>query len=197
VAGTPAKTEHEARQRYVEGLSQSLSCITKAIWVTVRPLAGPNDYWTLHLSSASPGAPIRMERGGGGYIHLTALQRFRPRRVPETGAWRMRTMEYSYTLWESTADRALKPLIQWHFHPESGSTDRPHLHVRAADEMWGMTTRKLHIPSDRVAFESVVRFVVDELGVSPRHADWEKRVDEALGRFVAYRSWTSIPPPAL
>lgn len=194
VVDEPARTEHGARQRYIDFLSLPLHCITNAIWVATPPLAGPGGIWSLSISGKKGGDPIPLRRDDGTAIYMTALQRFKPTQTQSTGAWRMPTVEYNYTIWEPSLDRTQKPVMQWHFHPDSGTTKLPHLHVRASETMCGITTRKLHIPSERVAFESIVRFAVEELGVRPRQYDWEVRIQEALDAFIKFRTWTTEPP---
>lgn len=195
MARQPARTEHEARHRYIDFLGLPLKCITKAIWVATPPLAPPQGEWSLHISGKKGGDPIRLRRDDDSLIYLTALQRFRPRQ-DETGAWRMRTLEYNYTVWEALPDRSLKPVLQWHFHPSTGTTsDTPHLHVRTSEFLCGLTTRRLHIPTERVAFEVVVRFLIEEMAVKPTRKDWSDVIDEALEAFVKHRSWTTKPTP--
>jgi hypothetical protein len=53
-----------------------------------------------------------------------------------------------------------------------------------------MTLHKLHLPTGRVSLEAVVRFLIDDLDVVPRRADWRAilaRHEEASGRA---RTWT-------
>jgi hypothetical protein len=181
-----ARTEHEARQRYVDFLSLPLNCITNAQWVAHPPLVGPTASWTLTL--ARSGEPVRLRRDDDLPVYFRALQRFEPTQDGE--AWRMHTLEYKYEIWEPQPDRTNKPIIEWHWHPNpiTGEQMDYHVHVRASEAICGIASRRLHIPSERVAFESVVRFLIKDLGVRPRHEDWERRVDEALAAFNRFRT---------
>lgn len=51
--------------------------------------------------------------------------------------------------------------------------------------------KKLHLPTARVSFESVVRFAIEELGASPARQGWQDDLDDAERRFRAFRTWTS------
>jgi hypothetical protein len=187
-----ARTEHEARQRYVDFLSLPLDCITNAQWALVPPLVGPTASWTLSLTRS--GDPVRLRRDDGTAVYFRALQRFEPRQIDLTN-WRMHTLEYKYEVWEPQPDRTNKPVIEWHWHPNPVTSENMdyHVHVRATEAICGVASRRLHIPSERVAFESVVRFIMKDLHVRPRHDDWERRVDDALAAFQKYR--TDRAPP--
>lgn len=196
MAREPARTPYEAEQRYIRIISRSLTCITKAIWVATHPLRGTDEDRTLFVTRASDGSPIQLKRAGGPPVHLTAYQMFRL--MPDTrwaaDEWKASSRQYGYGVWESTSDHQLKPVIQWHWHPGSGNTDEPHVHVRAAEEMFGRSTRRLHIPTERVSFEAVVRFLIVDLGVTPLRDDWQGLIDEALASFVRFRTWPRSAP---
>jgi hypothetical protein len=54
----------------------------------------------------------------------------------------------------------------------------------------GVSLSKLHIPTGRVSFEEVVRFLVEELRVVPIRADWREIVADSEVRFREYRTWS-------
>ena len=191
MAREPARTPYEAEQRYIRIISRSLTCITRAIWTATPSIRGTDEDRTLLVSRASDGSPIRLSRAEGPPVHLTAYQQFRL--MPDTrwaaDEWKASSRQYGYEIWEPTDDHKLKPVIQWHWHPGSGNTDEPHIHVRASEDICGRATRRLHIPSERVAFESIVRFLIVDLGVVPLRDDWEELVNDALSAFVRFRTW--------
>jgi hypothetical protein len=49
---------------------------------------------------------------------------------------------------------------------------------------------RLHIPTGRVSFEQVVRFLVDDLEVVPQRHDWRDVIAESEERFRAFRTWS-------
>lgn len=186
MAREPARTPHEAEERYKRIISQPLACITKAIWIASPPIRGPGEERTLFLAGSTTGESIRLNRSSGDPVFLDAYQRFAMVTVPGTDGreWKASTRQYSYDIADGS-----RPVLQWHWHPGTGGTDEPHLHVRASDELLGKTARRLHIPSERIAFESVVRFLIAELGVRPLKDDWDDVTRDARARFVRYRSW--------
>lgn len=187
----PATDPHQAAERYKRIIGRSLTCLTDSIWIASPALRGPNEIRQLSLSPQPDGLPLKLRRDEGDAIYFAALQRFVV--VPddrfEKGEWKVSTREYKYTVYESTERRGtIKPVIEWHWHPDT-EPPWPHVHVRADESICGLTSRKLHIPSERVAFESVVHFMIDELGVRPARDDWPQLVESARERFESFRTW--------
>jgi hypothetical protein len=89
----------------------------------------------------------------------------------------------------AVTDRRPVPALAWHWHPDSGTMHEPHMHVYCGGQIGGDPISKLHFPSERVAFEHVVQFVITELRVPPRRDDWQSLISAALERFVAFRTW--------
>ena len=111
-----------------------------------------------------------------------------------TGEWKAHTTEYIYTIYERNQSHEIKPAIAWHYHPSSPVMGDPHIHVYGRGMAFERTLEKLHIPSERVAFEMVVRFLVDDLGVTPNRADWRDLVEDSLSWFVRFRTWPHSAP---
>jgi len=102
---------------------------------------------------------------------------------------RVRTCEYIYAI----LDQDRKALYEFHWHP----TDRagnpakypyPHAHIRGTDTRFDALDRK-HIPSGRIAFEEVIRFLIEELGVGPEETNWKAILEETKKKFDAEKSW--------
>jgi hypothetical protein len=60
----------------------------------------------------------------------------------------------------------------------------------------GRSSEKLHIPSGRVAFEDVIRFLIEEVAVIPKLDDWQAVLADALEAFVEHRTWSGSAPPS-
>lgn len=83
-----------------------------------------------------------------------------------------------------------RELFAYHWHPFGVSdVGTPHLHVSAARDIFLSTqsahTRaeavplgKLHFPTHHIEPPELVRFLITELGVGPRRADWESVLDQ-------------------
>lgn len=152
----------------------------------------PSDDETLLLLT-NPTA-IRLRRADGGPdLELEASQVFKIIPHPDyAGEFKARTLSYVYSVrFREPAIDVHSEIIAWHWHPLSTANQpMPHVHVRAGVPALGATLGKLHIPSGRVAFEEVVRFLINDLAVVPtRPDDWEAVVNESELRFRTYRSW--------
>ena len=82
------------------------------------------------------------------------------------------TRAYRYRI--DSAARA--ELVLWHWHPtdreeRSHREPRPHLHAQVGE------LRGLHLLTGRVGLESVIRVLLNELGVRPRRDDWQDVLD--------------------
>lgn len=82
-------------------------------------------------------------------------------------------------------------VVAFHHHPSQPETETPegwvtypHIHVET-----GLTpvTRQSHIPSGQVSLPSVVRFLITQLEVVPRRADWDAVLNEGEQGLVAAR----------
>jgi hypothetical protein len=99
---------------------------------------------------------------------------------------------YSIQLDEQPVDQADPEVIAWHWHPRT-TPDRPtpHVHVRVDHDQLQGTLSKMHLPTGRVSFEEVIRFLIDDLDVIPaRPGDWEALVRDSEDRFRAFRTWS-------
>jgi hypothetical protein len=180
----PARNEHAARQRYTRVIRASLSCITLGQWHE-GPSPSSDDYRAL-LSNPRV---IRLRRASGPDLFLEPSQLFTiVDDVRYPGEYKASTLAYVYSvrLTEAPDDEVLA----WHWHPLT-TPDRPapHMHVTADIRQLGTKLSKLHIPSGRVAFEEVVRFLIADLGVTPSRDDWQEVIGEAEDRFRAFRTW--------
>ncbi len=178
----PGRTPAQARHAFLEPLHRSLSCVTAA-----RLLARtgrPGEVETLALSED----PLRLRSATAGSLRFMLAHRFRlVEDVPS--AWHVSTLAYDYRL----SDGDGRELISWHWHPAPlPGPEFPHLHVAS-----GPGGRHAHIPTGRVSIESVLRFLLNDLGVPARreHAhDWDQILNEAERAFAEHRRWHARGP---
>ncbi len=133
------------------------------------------------------GVPFKMVLQGGllalrvaksdDRVHLAATQTLTPYRDPERGEYRCKTDRYSYTI---TGSDERTEMVSWHWHPETYHA--PHVHVPSLD--------RHHIPSGRVTFESVVRFLIEDVGVGPARSDWATVLVQEEQSHLDFRSWS-------
>jgi hypothetical protein len=95
-----------------------------------------------------------------------------------------RTMSYSYRLQQSDEDDSW--LVRWEYAREPPDPEYryplAHAHVNAtlrdiaAERHLAKTLAHLHLPTERVPLETVVRHAIEERGVDARERDWRERL---------------------
>lgn len=156
-------------------------------------IVSPKSYQTniLYSITFSPtGEPVRLRASSGAWSDLLLGLTHQFRIVDEVNTdhgpeWRVTTAAYEYYVYDSQCGELLG------FHWQPGSTyrgpDRPHLHVSAqlpirTDAHGGARNQplhRLHIPTRQVTLESVVRMLIDDFGVQPVRADWDRRLTDS------------------
>lgn len=182
-ARVPANTPHAARQRYTQFLQGPLSCISRAVWSVGPAIRGEVDEWLLLLPKDEPIALQRSKSPAG--LRLYAAQRFVTVADPRApGEFKTTTREYIYKLLDRN-----RSLVEWHWHPRQ--RPEPHLHSKFGESLsaWGEEAERLHLPTSRVPFEEVVRFLITDVSVRPLRDDWETVLEEALAAFRRWRTW--------
>lgn len=86
----------------------------------------------------------------------------------------------------------LTEVIAFHWHPNShGGQQGPHLHVGSSQLTKGaVVSRRTHVPTGRVALESVLDLLISDFGVVPLRSDWEKTLAASFARFRQWRTWS-------
>ena len=103
----------------------------------------------------------------------------------EHGPWRVSTAGWIYEV----ADADDNLIVAFHWHPDGhGRVTWPHIHAYGAHDTVEM--HKLHPPTGRVSIESVVRFLIEDLGLVPRRADWPAILERNERLFRERRSWS-------
>jgi hypothetical protein len=146
-----------------------LACLsTTAAW-RCGPSPKPEVFSLLHIPGAIPLSLANRT------MFFEAAQLFRFRYDPSSRDWKCSTLAYSYSLAEDA--QLAEECIAWHWHP--GTSGEPHLHVRTEHPALGRLAR-LHLPTGHVSFESVVRFLIDDLGVECQAQEgWRRELADA------------------
>jgi hypothetical protein len=184
LARQPAKSAKAAQQRYLDVLQSSLTCLSSsAVWYAAPPLSGRGQGRALAVSQDPIG--VKRKKGAAATV-LFASQRFDIQQLD--GEWKVKTLEYIYRV--ATKNEPDGEYIAWHWHPLT-TPDRsaPHLHVATKHAVLGAALRKLHVPTGRVSFEEVARFLITDLGVTAARNDWRQVLEDAESRFRTYRTW--------
>jgi len=133
---------------------------------------------------------LGLKQRGGTRLLFEASQLFTI--VPDTrfpGEYKASTLAYIYSI--RLPDLEDGAIVSWHWHPlTTPGRPAPHVHVGVDHPQLVATLPKLHIPSGRVSFEEVVRFLIDDLDVAPERPEkWKKILEESEERFRAFRTW--------
>lgn len=103
------------------------------------------------------------------------------------GRWKVKTEKYHYRI---ELEQTGKEVIT--FHWERGMTNPvpyPHVHFGFTNgDGNSIIQRKSHVPSGRVAVEDVTYFLISELGVHPRKADWRDILAQHREAFIQYKT---------
>jgi hypothetical protein len=146
----PGATEAKAVDSYATEIQESIACITDA-----RLIYTPSDPssafpFTLKFDAMPPEASL----GASGLL-LFFAQGFSVGRQP-SGEWKVSTEAYIYAV----KDRHYGKLFSYDWHPAKFRKD-PHFHISQGASIRGMNRR--HFPSGRIAIESLIRFLIEEI----------------------------------
>lgn len=188
------KTPAEAYRRYRDPLETALGCITPGR-LSVPPTSR-FEVGRLYAVALNDGVPVMLKGVKG--LTFSAGQTFRI--VPasdDRSPFNVQTVEYAYVFEITTVD-ARHEILAFHWTPEEqgkGYRTYPHLHIGSAmiapsAPLLPRRFNKLHIPTSRVALESVVRFAIEEIGVTPRAKDWSRILDRTQEAFETGRTRT-------
>jgi len=175
----PGKRPREAVKAYLGPLQQNLSIVCKGV-LRVNNYDDTDKPGVLTLESA-------VALNGRSDFFLGFTQQYTIIEDPENGPYRVKTTYYSYTV----ETEAGEEVFGYHWHPDGDSPIRfPHLHIGPAVKI-GLVelNRKAHFPTGRVAFEDVVEFLINALGVKPSGRLWQKVVQKTRVLFDRHKSW--------
>jgi hypothetical protein len=185
----PGRTEAEAVRAFVATLRSTLSCVTNQVIQVGHDGYKAGGLRALVLNGGAP-VPLR----GAERIHLSVSIHYEVRRHddPARGPWKIRTRSYLYHL----VNDAMDEIILFHWHPDArGAATEPHLHFgRSQLSPTAVISHRAHVPTGRMALESVIQLAVNELGVVPLRGDWEKTLTSNLEDFARFRTWSGSRP---
>lgn len=180
----PARNEREALNRYKGVLQRSLGVVTKSIW-TAGESPRAKGIWFLQTSES----PLRLVAEGGS-IYFRATQAFTIEKSRTIlGEWKVRTTQYVYAI--GGGPDIEDQIAAWHWHPDV--REECHLHVYHEDAIVGPLS-DLHLPTKRVSFEQVLRFLIVDLKVRAA-PNWERVLADGQARFDEFKSWGEASPP--
>lgn len=90
-------------------------------------------------------------------------------------------------------DDERREILSYHWHPD-GQRDAPHMHVGSVllnTERYrlGKVFSSLHLPTERISIEHVIRLLIEEFEVIPKRDDWRQALETGQTQFEETRSW--------
>ncbi len=196
-----ARRPPAAVNEFKDWLQLAVSSVTRAV---IR--LSPNGYQPSdqpHRLTLGDGttAPITARLPTGqAQFGLSVLQAYRIVRGTERGPWKIQTAAYQYALDDADG----REVFAYHWHPHVANVLYPHLHVghgavkrelmagvRLAVEQNVLQPQlaAAHLPTRRIALEDVLRLLIEQFGVLPARADWDRALRRSRESFTADRTW--------
>lgn len=176
---------------YLDNVRAALSCVTPT-YIQVSDYNTALGSLQQLLLNRGQALPLR---GGSPPIALLVRQFFKLIEDKEAVAarerWRLTIASYDYALREPQTHA---PLLSFHWHPEplilegGRSVSFPHLHI-GSSILSERSISKMHLPTERIAFEDVVRLAIEEFDISPLRVDWRAILTRTRREFEQHRTW--------
>lgn len=180
----PGANPLEAVENYLNPIRDTLSCITASAitnhggnFIAAQP----------HKVTFDAKPPIADLFGTA--LRLFVSQQYsivqRERRKP---LFKVKTQGYAYRL----DDEQGEEILAYHWHPLPNPQDPvtyPHLHFNRAAQIGRRELRSGHIPSGRIALESLALYLIEVWGVNSERTDWREVLERNLENFEQYKSW--------
>ena len=160
------RTEAEAVSNYVEMIQRAVSCVSDSV-VSVR--GGYYVADTSHTLVMNRGNPVRL--GGTSALWLSIQQYYRivGSETPRT-PWTVAEVGYRYEVMDADA----REILAYHWHPTGQSSFvSQHLHIGHGAMLGREEFQNAHLPTGYVSVADLVRLLVEDFGVTPRHGNWE------------------------
>jgi hypothetical protein len=194
-----AREPREAGRRFLTSLGRVTECVTaQRLFVLPEGYSQPGEISV--VAFGPEGDPVRLSAKSGGQSGLmldvrhwyTVVAAETPDAEP---GWRVTTLGYEYRV----LDRREREILAYHWDPRTNRGPRyPHLHVSAeatvyrdAETLERLHLDRRHMPTGRVALESVVRLLIAEFGIAYRFRNWSSRL---AGTEAAFRNEASQWP---
>lgn len=185
----PGRTPKEAHDAFLTPLIQTLGCLT---WEPIQRDEKPVDVGiTKAIALGLPGSPVQLTGNLQDGSHPALFVGIEYVIVEDSDAaraaerFRIATRKYTQHVYNSLRE----DVLLYHWHPDTAH-DGPHLHM-GRTQLGGNPAipADAHIPTARVAVESLVLFLIEELGVVPIHSTYSAIIRPHLANFVQHRNW--------
>jgi len=141
------------------------------------------------LEFRQAGASVAVNVGKGYHLYLNQALKAKRQKKKE---YRLKTLTYAYRIAEGPKLEE-EWFWRWEYvsrEHQDGLHPRNHCHLPLDLDCLGqnLPLNKLHIPTGWVTIEEVIRFLIHELKVKPKSAEWDKHLRDSEEKF---RLWTA------
>lgn len=180
------KNREQALVEYQRQIGKVLNCVAHC-WVYAYPSKKAGQYLLISAPADAEKTDRASEyflriRRGKEVLFFRGYQLFQ---LFDDESFRISTLKYYYSIWPKQNEI----LVDFHYHERKADLYKGHLHIPNCTG--GSPVHFLinkHIPTARVPIEDVVRFMIQEVGVTPRKTDWQDILKETEAIFTANRT---------
>lgn len=174
--GITGRTPQECYKAFREHVARVM-----AATLTHEPLAVDAQGGRVTLAFATR-KPVPLDTRAHGTIFFGFSQALRTEKTGRREHY-LRTTGYWYRLQNEPGAKA-KALIRWEYESADPRQARPaRHHAQFAVMAAALDLNRLHVPTGRVPFEEVIRFLIHDLGVEPRSREWAPTLAESERSF--------------
>jgi hypothetical protein len=172
------KDSREAIEVFAHPIQQTLKCITSSFIGFGGAVSPFGKIGTLHF------LPEANAVLNGTKLRLFFSQRYESGQDSKRDQlWRVRTRGYIYTVNECKND-SFREIFSYQWHPDS-KVVVPHVHFKEGEPM----ISKAHLPTGRISVESLVEFLIEDLGVKPASKNWKTTITHNRDQFERQGEW--------
>lgn len=188
-----------AYKNFLDPLDRALECITPARITRLKPEEIPLDReFSVALAEGNP-SPLKSPDN----LFITVQQTAKIVRGPggELGRFRAHTIKYSYAFAIDVCeeDPSGREILAFHWTPDTLVDDEKrfaHLHIKSPmlaspPPVVPKKFSSAHIPTERLCVESIVRFAIEELGVTALNPNWDRILTRGEAAWRKYRTRTA------
>jgi hypothetical protein len=188
----PERNEREALEAYAQPFKAALSCVTVPHLGTLVPVVGRQQSLVFRDGRARLLRDIRISDEESPYLYLIFNQYYRiieDQSEEPSSRYRVTTEGWKHDI----LDDKRREILSYHWHPD-GHRDTPHMHVGSVllnteRQRLGKGFSSLHLPTERISIEQIVRLLIEEFEVIPKRGDWRRILENGQKQFEATRSW--------
>jgi hypothetical protein len=175
----PGKNPYRAVRNFIRPLNRALSCVTKAVVIG----SGHDPANERHALVLNNGDPVSLQ--SNPRLFLSVAMHYRVVRRVQQRDWKVSTVAYMYGIQNKDEEE----LLAYHWHPRT-TPDHAEPHLHFYESAGTAVFAKLHLPTNRVSLEAILRFLVVELKVKPLKNDWVKILGETQKAHEMFRTWS-------